>query len=184
MKIRSLFVAAVLAGVATGVAVVPTAGAATTGNTTATFTLSAAGGGLAITVPASTVALATVSTGATSASGSLGTVTVTDTRAALAATWTTTVSSTTFTTGGASANETVALADVGYASGAGTAASGNIGAFVPLVNTPMSALAAARTMTWAGVGNNTVSWNPTVTFTLLTSQVAGTYTGTITHSVA
>ena len=34
------------------------------------------------------------------------------------------------------------------------------------------------------VGNNTVAWNPTVVVTVPASAVAGTYTGTITHSVA
>jgi hypothetical protein len=29
-----------------------------------------------------------------------------------------------------------------------------------------------------------VSWDPTITFTLSPSQSAGTYSGTITHSVA
>ncbi|MBV8385783.1 MAG: hypothetical protein JO155_03215, partial [Acidimicrobiia bacterium] len=42
--------------------------------------------------------------------------------------------------------------------------------------------------TWAGVSNNSATWNPTVGVTLLnnnnTTAVAGTYTGTITQSVA
>jgi hypothetical protein len=35
----------------------------------------------------------------------------------------------------------------------------------------------------AGIGNNTATWTPTVSFALISSQVAGTYSGTITHSV-
>ncbi|HEX3394794.1 MAG TPA: hypothetical protein VHS52_09720 [Acidimicrobiales bacterium] len=156
------------------------ASAATTGNTITTFAIT--GGALAITVPASTVALATgtVNTGAASASGQLGTVTVDDTRGALLNGWTTTVSSTTFVTGTASPNETVAVANVKYASGASTVHTG-LGVFVPTLTA--TALGADASYTGAA-GNSSTSWDPTLTFTLLSSQVAGTYTGTVTHSVA
>ncbi len=156
----------------------PTADAA---DTTATFAITA--GGLAISVPSSPVALATVASGASSASGQLGAVSVTDTRGNLVATWTTTVSSSTFTTGTATADETVALGSISYASGNATGSSG-VGVFVPMANTAMSAAAALRTVKWTvGIGNNSATWNPTVSFTLLGSQVAGTYSGTVSHSV-
>jgi hypothetical protein len=47
-------------------------------------------------------------------------------------------------------------------------------------------LAASRTAFSAGsvVGNNSVSWNPTVTINIPSAAVAGTYSGTVTHSVA
>ena len=154
--------------------------AATSGSTTTTFTLTA--GALAITVPASTVALATgtVNTGAATAAGQLGSVTVADTRGLLVNSWTTTVSSTTFVTGTSTTNETVAVANIDYTSGASTAHTG-LGVFVPtLVPT---ALGADATYTGAA-GNSSTTWDPTLTFTLLSSQVAGTYTGTVTHSVA
>lgn len=156
--------------------------AATTGNTIATFTIT--GGALNITVPASTVALSTgtINAGAASASAQLGTVTVADTRGALLNTWTTTASTTTFVTGTATAPETVAKANVAYSSGLATATSG-LGAFVPGLLTDMDASGTAASWTGAA-GNNSASWNPTLTFTLISSQVAGTYSGTITHSVA
>ena len=163
-------------------ALVPSAGAATA-DTVVTFTVEA--GGLAITVPASTVALntGTISTGASSASGQLGPVTVTDTRGTMGAVWTATWSSTTFLTGTGSANEAVAFDHIFYASGPATATSGT-GTFAPLTITPMSAAPAGRTVSWAaGMGNNSATWNPTLSFSLLSTQVAGTYTGTITHSV-
>jgi hypothetical protein len=150
------------------------------GDTTTTFVLS--GGSLAISVPGGTVNLATASTGAASLSGSLGNVQVTDARGALVANWTATVSSTDFTTGTATANETVGKANISYSSGAGTASVGQVGAMVPSV--ALSLATPQTAATWAGVGNNTVTWNPTVLVTLAASQVAGTYTGTITHSVA
>lgn len=151
-----------------------TAQAATTGATDATFAIS--GGALSITVPASPVALATVATGALSASGQLGPVTVGDTRGALSNGWTTTVTSTAFTTGTSTTNETVSVGNVAYSSGAFTAHSGN-GTFVP------GSLVTAPSYT-AGAGNSSTTWNPTLTFTLAASQVAGTYSGTITHSLA
>jgi hypothetical protein len=159
------------------------AASAATADTTATFTVQA--GGLAITVPTSTVALntGTINTGATSASGQLGPVTVTDTRGTMGAVWTATWSSTTFLTGTGSANEAVAFDHIFYASGPATATSGT-GTFAPLTSTPMSAAPAGRTVSWAaGMGNNSATWDPTLSFNLLSTQVAGTYTGTITHSV-
>ena len=179
MRIGSKVATAVLA---TGLAVAGFAGpaqAATTGDTTATFTIT--GGALNITVPA-TAAISTVATGAATASGQLGSVAVADTRGALVNTWNTTVGSTTFVTGTATADQTVAKANIAYSSGASTSTSG-LGTFVPKTLATMTADGVGAS--WTGLsGNNTAAWNPTLTFTLLPSQVAGTYTGTITHSVA
>src|ERR1700722_426732 len=113
---------------AAGIAVIPfAASAATAGpavlahssspdlpdgvNTTVTFTVTS--GGLALTAPASD----NLGSGApgTTISGSLGAVTVTDNRALLSASWTTTASSTAWTTGGATPAETIPASDVGYA---------------------------------------------------------------------
>jgi hypothetical protein len=47
------------------------------------------------------------------------------------------------------------------------------------ISTPQTAYTAV-----AEVGATSVSWNPTITVTLPSSVVAGTYTGTITRSVA
>jgi hypothetical protein len=170
-------------------AFVPVAANAGAGDTPSTFTLTASSG-LSISVPDGSVTpvdLGSASTGAGSLSHALGNVTVTDGRGSLVAAWSASASSTDFTTGGATANETVAKADVGYFAGVGTAQVGQIGAFVP-AGTLLTPVAlggtGAQVGSWAGTGNNTVTWNPTVTFTLSPSQVAGTYTGTITHSVS
>lgn len=167
--------------------------AQTSGTTETTFAL--AGGGLAISVPvgtnASPVQIASGSTGAATLSGTYGTsVTVTDTRGALTAAWTTTVSSTDFVTGTATAGETatvtaartVAKANIAYTSGAATVGANQVGTMTPSTGLSLAAPAAAGV--WAGTGNNTVSWKPTLIFTLIPSQVAGTYRGIITHSVA
>ncbi|HEX2062869.1 MAG TPA: hypothetical protein VHE80_00445 [Acidimicrobiales bacterium] len=158
----------------------PLAGAAP-GDTGATFLIQS--GALAISVPTSTVDLGTVGTGAASfANRPLGNVTVTDARGALLATWVATVSSTDFTTGGASANETVLKSAISYSSGSPVTGSTGSGTFVPGTLATMTTPGTAAAWT-AGVGNNTQVWNPQLSFTLLPTQVAGTYSGTISHSV-
>ena len=153
--------------------------------TTTTFTLS--GGSLSISAPSSTVNLGTTGTGSSTVSAQLGTVTVTDSRGALAGSWTATAASTDFTTGGASANETVAKANVNYWSGAATASSGTA-VFLPgqVLSANEVAIGSAQTAFSASaiVGNDSASWNPTIDVHLPAAAVTGTYTGTITHSVA
>ncbi|MFP5218819.1 MAG: hypothetical protein ACLGIG_03665 [Actinomycetes bacterium] len=165
--------------------VVALASPANAEDTVATFTLTGNATGLAISVPTGTtespISLGSAATGATTVGGQLGNVVVTDTRGLLAAAWTATATSTDFTTGTATANETVPTTRIAYNSGAGTAADGQVGTMTPGVS---PALTAPALSVWAGVGNNTVTFNPTLTFTLLPSQVAGTYRGTVTHSVA
>jgi len=183
VNIRSkLATIALSTGLAAGVIAGPAQAVA--GDTIATFTITA--GTLSISVPASTVALSTgtVNTGASSASALLGNVTVADTRGALVNTWTTTVSSSTFVLPGATptSNETVAKANVAYSSGASTAHTG-LGAFVPGTLAGLGSAGTGASYTGAA-GNSSTTWDPTLTFTLLSSQVAGTYTGTINHSVA
>lgn len=90
-------------------------------DTTTTFSLAA--GSLAISAPASRD-LGSGPTGGGTVSAQLGTVTVTDDRGALAGAWTASVSSTDFTTGGATANETIGKAQITYWSGAATSSSG------------------------------------------------------------
>ena len=157
--------------------------AATTGDTTTTFTVQA--GALSIAVPAS--AAVGSGTPGSSFSGQLGAVTVTDTRALLTASWTATVSSTDFTTGGGTAAETIAKANVSYWSGLATSTSG-VGVFTPGQATAVQAQSlsvprTAFTLT-AGTGNNTAAWNPTLVVSVPAAAVGGTYTGTVTHSVA
>jgi hypothetical protein len=153
-------------------------------DTTTTFSLAA--GSLSISAPASRD-LGTGSTGGGTVSAQLGTVTVTDNRGALVGTWTASVSSTDFTTGGATANETIAKGHVTYWSGTATASSG-LSVFAPGQASAANAQALSVSRTafsaTAIVGNNSASWNPTVTVNVPAAAVAGDYTGTITHSVA
>ena len=188
MKIRSKLVTIILSSglaVAGFAGIAGTAQAATTGDTTTTFTLTA--GVLAITVPASK-SLGSVATGtARTTAAQLGTVSVADGRGALLGSWTTSVTSTDFTTGAATANETIAKANAEYWSGAATSNTG-VGTFTPgqLLAANFETLASSRTAFAATVvvGNNTAAWNPTVTVNIPAASVAGIYSGTITHSVA
>jgi hypothetical protein len=95
-----------------------------------------------------------------------GSLTVTDARALLAPTWAAIVSATDFTTGGATAAETIANTDVNYWSGLATATSGAATTFVPgqPASTDQVALSTSPTAfaLTAGIGDDEVSWNPTV----------------------
>jgi hypothetical protein len=153
-------------------------------STTTTFTLT--GGALSISEPASKV-LGSGNTGDSAIGAQLGTVTVTDNRGSTLGSWTASVVSSDFTTGGATSNETIGKANVFYWSGAATASSGTavrtpgqlLVANEVAVGTSQTAFSAT-----AVVGNNTASWNPTIDIHLPSAAVAGTYSGTITHSVA
>jgi hypothetical protein len=144
-----------------------------------------AGGALAITVPASTALPGAAPGGPTSAL--LGTVTVTDNRGIASASWTVTVTGTAFVTGGGTAAETIPLTRVAYWSGPATATSGT-GTFTPGQPTAAAAvnLTAPRTAFSLTSGSpiTSASWNPTLSVSVPAGAVAGTYTATITHSVA
>jgi len=143
-------------------------------------------GVLSISVPAS-ASLGSVATGVATTGAQLGTVTASDARGALLGAWTTSVTSTDFTTGTATANETIAKASADYWSGAATATSG-VGTFTPgqLLVANKVTLGASRTAFAATVvvGNNSVSWNPTMIINVPSAAVAGVYSGTVTHSLA
>ncbi|WP_461086863.1 hypothetical protein [Streptomyces deserti] len=133
---------------------------------------------LTITAP-TTANLGTAAIGGTR-TAQLGTVTV---NAQLAPSWTATVSATNLTTNGG----TIPNGNISYWSGPATATSG-LGTCTPGQPTTAQAvpLNAARTAFTRSGGNNqhSCSWNPTLTITVPSTAVAGTYQATITHSVA
>ena len=174
--------AAIVAGI--GLGLFPAVAHA--GTTTTTFTLT--GGTLSISVPGSPVNLGSAATGAGTITGQLGNVTVTDNRGVLLGSWTAQVSASNFTTGGGTANETVGVGNVSYWSGAATSTSGT-GTFTPGQATAGAAIALSTSgqTAFSGsslVGNNAATWNPTLTVTIPSAAVAGTYTGTVTHTVS
>ena len=101
--------------------------------------------------------------------------------------WTATVASGDFTTGHASASETISKAYVSYWSGPVTASTG-LGIRAPGQLTAVNAVPLTNPVTafslQAVVLGTSTSWNPTVVVSVPAAAVAGTYTGTVTHSVA
>jgi len=158
------------------------AGSANAVDTTTTFTVNS--GSISISAPES-ANLGNAAPGA-AITAQLGAVTVTDERALLTATWTLSVSSTAFTTGGGTPAETVATTSVGYWSGPATATTGSA-TFVPGQaatgnQVSLSSERVAFSVT-AGVGNNSLTFNPTAVVNVPASAVGGVYTGTVTHSL-
>ncbi len=148
-------------------------------------TPSAAEAALAISVPTS-ADLGTVPSGTSTRSARLGTVTVTAS-GLVAPSFTVTVTGTAFTTGARTAAETIPRASISYWSGPVTASSG-LQTVVPGQATALQAvdLSAPRTA-FSSTGlvlSISTSWNPTIVVNIPAAAVAGTYTGTITHSVA
>jgi hypothetical protein len=151
------------------------------GDVDATVTVTA--GELTIAVPTA----ADLGSGApgTDLTAQLGTVTVLDERGDLSSTWVATVAASDFTTDGADA--TIPADTIVYWSGPATQTVG-AGAFVPgqLTSADAVRLDLARIAFTRPTGGraNSASWNPTLSVHLPLSAVAGTYTGTVTHSVS
>jgi hypothetical protein len=146
--------------------------------TTTTFSLTS--GALSVTAPTS-ADLGTADLANSSLAGSLGTVSVDDQRGESLASWTVAVSADAFTTGAGTASETVPATALAYDPGV---VSGSL-TTLP-VGTAVSDLSMAKTVVTLtdGVGSNTASWAPTVTVTIPDGIVAGSYSGTITHSIS
>jgi hypothetical protein len=146
-------------------------------DTTVTFAVTT--GALTITAPTA----ADLGSGApgTDISGEIGTVLVTDDRALLSAAWTATASATDFANSTTAAAETIPATDVDYAPGTITTTGGITAAAsdITLDHEPQTVVTGT-----AGVGNNTASWDPTLTVHVPPQAVTGTYTGTLTQSVS
>lgn len=181
-RTASITAALLSACAAFGVAAGP-AGATSSGSTATTFAVNS--GALSVTVPVS-ASLGAGNPG-TFISAALGSVSVTDARALLTAAWTASATSTAFTTGGGTTAEMIANSAVSYWSGTATATSG-LGTFTPGQANSGAAATMGSTVTafslTSGVGNNSATWNPTIVVAAPAAAVAGTYTGTVTHSIA
>jgi len=149
---------------------------------TATVAVSAV---LSITVPTS-VDLGSTSPGH-SLSAALDPVTVIDRRGLSNAAWTTSVSATAFTTGGGTTPETIATTNISYWSGPVTASVGTATRTPGQLNAAAAqTLSSTRTAfsSATGTGITSVSWTPTLVVNVPSAAVAGTYTATLSHSVA
>ena len=143
---------------------------------------------LSITAPGSTN-LGSVGGGQT-LTAQLGSVTVSS-NAAVALGWSATVTlSGQFTVTQGAQSATLPATRVRYWSGSATASSG-IGATICLPGQPTSGTSVALTSTRTAYScgalistSSSLTWNPTLVITTQASDPAGTYTGTITHSVS
>lgn len=174
---------ALTAGAAAVVVLASPATAAPTDDTIVTFTVGAAN--LDVFAPpavnlGSTFADSTIE-------GQIGPVQVVDQRAALNATWVATVSITEFVSGAGSPEELISPGLVEYWSGPATATTGP-GTFVPGQPTEADAVTLSTPRTafskTSGSGNNSATWNPTIRVNVPATAVSGTYSATVTHSVA
>jgi hypothetical protein len=154
------------------------ASAGNTGGTTATVTVE--GGSLSITVPtdAGNLGSAANTVGGSTISGSLGIVQVDDARSATAGSgWVVTVISTAFTP---SAGPALAASLVSYVAGTIT----KVGTATYTADNPVALTAVVPAVTATGItGDNSATWNPTISVAVPGGTAAGVYTATITHSV-
>ena len=178
MRITATRGAALLA-LATGMLTLGLAGPVAAAGTAATVTVT--GGALSITVPvdagnlgstANTVLGSTIT-------GPLGPVQVNDARAAAAGSgWVATVISTAFTP---PAGPAIAASNVGYTVGSIT----QVGTATFTANNPSNLTGVVAAVTATGItGDNSATWNPTISVTVAGGMAAGVYSGTITHSVS
>jgi hypothetical protein len=146
--------------------------------TSATVTVT--GGVLAITVPADAGSLGSRanSVAGGTISGPLGQVQVNDARSAVAGSgWVASVISTAFTP---DAGPAIAASAVSYS--AGTIV--KVGTATYAANNPPNLTGVAPAVTATGItGDNSATWNPTITVTVPGGMAANVYAATITHSV-
>ncbi|MGW5127444.1 hypothetical protein ACWEQ7_26065 [Streptomyces sp. NPDC004069] len=171
VRARSLSVAAATAALVLarpGLAV-----AADDPSTTVTFAVTS--GALTLSVPAS----ADLGSGApgTEISAAIGPVTVSDNRALASASWVVTATETDFTSG----TSTIPATSAAYAAGTVTTTG-----VITITTTDVTLSNSEQTVVTGteGVGDNTATWNPTVTVNVPPGAISGVYTGTLTQSVA
>lgn len=150
-------------------ATAPSASADATG---VTFAL--AGGSLSVSAQPTAALGDKGGSGTTSVVGQLGNTVVTDNRGGVTG-WSVGAATGSFTNGATTAT------GVSYSSGVAT-----VTGLVVATSTGVTAMSATAAQVVVGTvvtGNNTATWNPTLTVTLPSSSTAGDYTGTITTSL-
>jgi hypothetical protein len=177
MRTRSLLLAAVVGLLTLGIAL-PAAAVGLPGESAATITVT--GGALSITVPTNAGNLGSRPNSVLggTVSGLLGPVQVNDARSAAAGSgWVASVISTAFTPPTGTA---IAASAVGYT--AGTIV--KVGTATYAANDPANLTGVVPAVTATGItGDNSATWNPTITVTVPGGMAAGIYSATITHSV-
>ena len=172
MRTRSLLVIGAAGVLTLGIAL---PASALPGDTTATFTIDA--GALSITPPATANLGSRANTlGTASFTGSLGQVEVSDLRGATSGGWVASVISTAFL-----GPTTIPATAIGYTPGAVVAV--GAGTHVPTTSSNLTGVVIAVTATGI-TGSNSATWTPTINVNVPALAPIGTYTATITHSVA
>jgi hypothetical protein len=178
MRTNTVIVAAAAGLLTLGIAL-PASADTTTGGSTATVTVT--GGALSITVPTDAGSLGTrVNTvGGGTISGPLGQVQVNDARSAIAGSgWVVSVISTAFTP---SAGPAIAASAVSYSAGTIT----KTGTATYTANNPGDLTGVVAAVTASGItGDNSATWNPTISVAVPGGTASGVYFATVTHSVA
>ncbi len=176
MSSRSLLVTLIAGALTIGISSAASAG--TTGTTTATVTVT--GGSLSITVPTDAGSLGTQTNSVLGGtiSGALGQVQVNDARGAAAGSgWVTSVISSAFTP---PAGPAIPALNVSYS--AGTIV--KVGTATYVANNPGNLTAVNPAVTTTGItGDNSATWNPTISVFVAGGMASGVYSATITHSV-
>jgi hypothetical protein len=172
---RDVLVAAVAALLLLGIAV---PASAAPGVSTASITV--LGGALSISVPtdAGVIGTRTNSVGGGTISGPLGQVQVSDARSAAAGSgWVASVISSAFTP---LAGPAIAASAVSYTAGTIT----KVGTATYTANDPGDLTGVSPAVTATGItGDNSATWNPTITVAVPGGMAATSYFATITHSV-
>jgi hypothetical protein len=175
----TLLTASLVASLGSGAAAAPAA-ADQSAVSSATVTLT--GGGLSITAPTNAGNLGTKSNniGATTISGQLGQVQVTDSRnAPQGSGWTATAISTAFNPRGGTA--AIGAGFVSYTTGP----IAKTGTATYTASNPANLTGASPVVTATEIaGDNTATWNPTIHVAFTADMAADEYVGTITHSLS
>jgi hypothetical protein len=150
--------------------------AGTTSDTETTFTLDAGTIDIAVQADAS---LTDAYSGAPFITGTLGDVTVTDGRGGTVG-WTASAKSSAFLrAGGITTASTAVRYNSGTVDKTGSVTADSLGTKTLAMAAPTPVVTGT-----AVTGNNTATWNPTLTVDLPSDSLAGDYTGTVTTSVA
>lgn len=169
------------AAVATALLILAVAVPASTASGVTTATITVTGGVLAISAPTTAGNLGTRanSVDGGTISGALGQVQVSDARSAAAGSgWVASVIASAFTP---PAGPAIAASAVSYTAGPIT----KVGTATYTANDPSNLTGVVAAVTATGItGDNSATWNPTITVTLGGGLAAGVYAATITHSVA
>jgi hypothetical protein len=151
---------------------------------TTTASIAVTGGSLSISAPVDAGSLGTRANSVLGGtiSGSLGQVQVNDARSAAAgSTWVASVISTAFTRVTPAAGPAIAASFVSYSAGSVV----KVGTATYVANDPTDLTAVAAAVSASGItGDNSATWNPTITVAVPGGSPAGVYTAVITHSVA